>query len=87
MKKKIAMVLAGAMLVTGMVTGCSNKQLIDTTRKFDRAVITMPNGQIVDCKVDSWTDFEDGDQIQVKSGKYTYLVHSSNVVLVAGTEG
>ena len=87
MKKKIAMVLAGAMLVAGMLTGCGNKQVIDTTRKFDRAVIMMPDGEIVDCKVDSWTNFEDGDQIQVKSGKYTYLVHSSNVVLVAGVEG
>lgn len=60
-----------------------NKQLFDTTFTFDRAVISMPNGEVVDGKVTSWTDFEEGDQIQVKIDGKTYLVHSENVVLIA----
>lgn len=64
-----------------LLSGC-NKQMIDTTYKFDRAIIYLPDGTVVDGKVQSWTDFEDGDQIQVKIDGKTYLVHSSNVVLI-----
>lgn len=63
-------------------SGC-NRQVIDMTYKYDRAIISLPDGTIVDGKVDSWTDFEDGDQIQVKIDGVTYLVHSTNIVLIS----
>jgi hypothetical protein len=73
-------------MMAATFAGC-NKQLVDTTFKYDRAVIMMPDGEIVDVGIKSWTDFEDGDQIQVKGDNgVTYLVHSANVVLVAGVE-
>jgi hypothetical protein len=81
MKKIIVTVLALLML-TALLTGC-NKQLFDTTYSFDRAVIYMPDGEIIEGKIDSWTDYEDGDQIQAKINGTTYLVHSSNIVLIA----
>ena len=59
-----------------------NKQLIDTKYHFNYAIIGLPNGNIVEGKVDSWTDFEDGDQIQVKIKGITYLVHSSDIALI-----
>lgn len=59
-----------------------NKQLIDPTYEFNRGIVKLPNGQIVEGKVQSWTDFEDGDQIQVKIDGKTYLAHSANVVLI-----
>ena len=62
-------------------TGC-NKQLIDITYSFDKAIIYLPNGAIVEGKIESWTDYEDGDQIQVKIDGTTYLVHSSNIALI-----
>ena len=65
-----------------LLSGC-NKQMIDTTYKFDRAIIELRNGTIVEGKVQSWTDFEDGDQIQVKIDGVTYLVHLSNIDLIA----
>lgn len=64
-----------------ILSGC-NKQVFDTTFKYNRAIIQLPNGTVIDGKVQSWTDFEDGDQIQVKIDGVTYLVHSSNVVLI-----
>ena len=64
-------------------TGCGNYQLLDTTRTFNRAIIELPNGNIIDDEVESWKDFEDGDQIQVKIDGVTYLVHSSDVVLIS----
>lgn len=81
MKKFICIVLTAVMLIV-VLCGC-NKQLIDLNYKFDRAILTLPNGEVVEGEVQSWTDYEDGDQIQVKINDKTYLVHSSQIVLIA----
>lgn len=81
MKKILLFCLAVAMFLI-VFAGC-NKQLADFTYKFDRAIIELPNGEVIDGPVDSWTDYEDGDQIQVKVHGITYLVHSSDVALIA----
>lgn len=60
-----------------------NKQIFDLTYGYDRAVGKLPNGEVIDGKVQSWTDYEDGDQIQVKIDGKTYLFHSTNIVLIA----
>ena len=79
MKKRIALLLTIILLLsTALLAGC-NKQMVDLTY----AIIGLPNGEVVEGKVSSWTDFEDGDQIQVKIAGKTYLVHSSNVVLIS----
>ena len=80
MKKFLALLLA---LVTVMaLTGC-NKQMVDLTYSYEYAIIALPNGEVVEGRVSSWTDYEDGDQLQVKIDGKTYLVHSSNVVLIS----
>lgn len=79
--KKLIAILLAIMLIVAL-TGC-NKQLVDLTYAYDRAIIYLPNGEVVDGKISSWRDFEDGDQIQVKIDGKTYLVHSSNIVLIA----
>ena len=83
MKKVIAFLLA-VILVMGilLLAGC-NKQMVDLTYSYEYAIIGLPNGETVEGKVSSWTDFEDGDQIQVKIEGKTYLVHSSNIVLIS----
>ncbi len=81
MKKIKMIVITLVMLLT--MTACGNQQFIDTTYTFDRAVVCMPDGSVVDGKVDSWRDYPDGDQIQVKINGVTYLVHSSNIALIA----
>lgn len=40
----------------------------------------MPDGSIVEGKVDSWTDYE-GEQVQVTIDGTTYLVSSINLVM------
>jgi sRNA-binding regulator protein Hfq len=62
--------------------GC-NKQLVDLTYSYEKAIIYLPNGEVVEGKVSSWKDFDDGDQIQIKINGKSYLVHSSNVVLIS----
>ena len=79
--KKFLVIFLVLLVVLAMV-GC-NKQLVDTTWSYERAILKLPNGSVIDGKVSSWTDFEDADQIQVKINGKTYLVHSSNVVLIS----
>ena len=79
--KKILSVILVLAFVAAILCGC-NYQMIDTTYSFDRAIVSLPNGDIIEGKVDSWKDYEDGDQIQVKINGVTYLVHSSDVVLI-----
>lgn len=79
-KKLIAVTILCAMLFA--LTGC-NKDMFDTVYTYDRAIIKLPNGDIVEGKVTNWTDYGDGDQIQVKIDGKTYLVHSTNVTLIA----
>lgn len=80
MKKIIVLIyLAFSML---MISSCGNKQWMDTTFTFDTAIICLPNGEVIEGKVESWTDFDDGDQIQVRVNGKTYLVHSENVALI-----
>ena len=80
MKKLLALMLA--VLFVLALTGC-NKQMVDLTYSYEYAIIALPNGEVVEGKVSSWTDYEDGDQLQIKIAGKTYLVHSSNVVLIS----
>ncbi len=83
MKKFIAFLLALVVILgIALLAGC-NKQMVDLTYSYEYAIIGLPNGEVVEGKVSSWTDFEDGDQIQVRIDGKTYLVHSSNIVLIS----
>ena len=79
MKKRI--ILATLLLTLGL-TGC-NKQIMDLTYSYEKAILQLPDGTIVEGKVQSWTDYADGDQIQVKIDGKQYLIHSEDVVLIS----
>ena len=79
--KKVFVCVAALTLLLGL-TAC-NKQMVDLTYSYERAILSLPNGEVIEGKVSSWTDFEDGDQIQVRIDSKTYLVHSSNIVLIS----
>lgn len=79
--KKIFVVATSIAMILSM-TGC-NRQIIDTTFSYNRAIIHLPDGTVVDGKVQSWKDYEDGDQIQVKIDGVTYLVDCMNIVLIS----
>ena len=83
MKKIIAILLTLIVILSvALLAGC-NKQMVDLTYSYERAILCLPNGEVIEGKVSSWTDFEDGDQIQVRIDGKTYLVHSSNIVLIS----
>ena len=79
--KKLAIIVSSIILAVSLVA--CNKQVVDLTYSYERAIISLPNGEIVEGKVQSWTDFEDGDRIQVKIDGVTYLVHASQIVLIS----
>lgn len=78
----IAIILAAVLFITLILLSICNKQLIDTTYNFDKAIVSLPNGDVVEGELTSWKDYENSDQIQVKIDGKTYLVHSTNVVLI-----
>ncbi len=81
MKKKVfATILALGMVFS--LAGCGNRQMIDLTYSCKYAIISLPNGEIIEGKVDSWRDYEDGDQIQVTIDGVTYLIHATDAVLM-----
>lgn len=63
-------------------SGC-NRQLLDTTWKFDHAYIYLDGEVIKEGSIQSWTDFKQSDMIQIQIDRKMYLTHSSNVVLVS----
>lgn len=81
-KNKIIAVFSIMIATAGILSGC-NKQIIDTSYSYERAILSLPNGEVIDGKVESWKDFDDGDQIQVKIDGKQYLIHSENIVLIS----
>ncbi len=81
--KKIFALIVVLILAALMLVGCGNRSIFDTTYTFDRAVISLPDGTIVKGKVQSWMDYEDGDQIQVEIDGAVYLIHSEDCALIA----
>lgn len=89
MKKKVKIIVS-VLFILALLAGIGylvqdnlyNKTIIDLTYAYDTAIIRLPNGEIVQGKVESWTDYADGDQVQVKVNGKVYLVHSANVALI-----
>ena len=88
MKKKI--IIAVAVLLLVVIAGFAifwevshgNRRLVDTKNRFDRAIIGLPNGDVVQGKISSWLDYTDSDVVQLTIDGKTYLTHYSNVVLI-----
>ena len=76
MNKRILLPLL-LIIVLLALTACGNRDIFDTVYTFDQAIIKLPNGEIVEGKVESWRDFADGDQLQITIDGKTYLVHST----------
>lgn len=80
-KAFVSLGIAAALLIG--VKSIYNRQIWDLTYSYEYALLSLPGGEFVKGKVDSWRDFDDGDQIQVKINGKTYLTHFTNVVLIS----
>ena len=71
------------LFVTVTLAGCGNVDVIDTTWKYDRAMIKLPNDECIVVKIKSWRDYENGEMVQITDEIDTvYLTSSYNVVLI-----
>ena len=79
--KCIALVLV---LIVALISLCGcNMSVVDTTWKFDRAIVRLADDRVIDGHVQSWLEFDGSDMLQVKIDDVVYLTHSSNIVLMA----
>ncbi len=86
MKKLIASLSAAIVLLATLLclASCGNMQVFDTTYRFDYAIVKFPDGSCQKIEIKSWTDYEDGEQLQITAmDGTTYLVNSVNCVLVS----
>ena len=69
------------LLLPLLLLASCNKQVFDFNLKFNKVHVFEAGACY---PIESWTDYEDGDQIQVKiSGKGTCLFHANSIILVA----
>lgn len=82
MKNRIICVVAYLMMLVGcmVLCSCGNYKMLDTTFTYSWAQIKLPDGTIIEGKVDNWTDYE-GDQLQITIDGTTYLVHAANAIM------
>ena len=81
MKKKLAM-MAAALAMIFSLCGCGNYGGVDLNFDYDYAIISLPNGEVVEGEIERWWDYAEGDMIQVKMDGKFYLVHSNDIVLI-----
>lgn len=82
--KKIFVIIAIMLMCALALCGCQvgNRKIgFDTTQTFKWAIIRLGNGELIEGTVESWRDFENGDEIQLTIDGITYLTHYSNVIL------
>lgn len=88
MKKKviIALIIIFVLLIAGFIgyweLTHGNRSVVDLSHRFDRAIIGLPNGEVVEGKVTSWLDFSDSDVVQVTVDGKTYLTSYNNICLI-----
>lgn len=82
MTKRIILVLL-MIAVCFSLCSCGNYDTWDTVYTYNKAIISLADGSVITGRVQNWRDYEDGDQIQVKMDGKIYLVHSTNITLIA----
>jgi len=79
--KKIISILLVVVMIAILFCACGNATMFDTTYYFDRAIVQLPNGEVVEGDLTKWCDYE-SDAIQVTIDGKTYYTHLENVVLI-----
>lgn len=72
------------LLLAFFLGGCiGNKQIVDTTYTYKKAIVKMPDGESKEIELSSWADYADSDAISIvgKNGERIYT-HLNNVVLI-----
>lgn len=81
--KKIFAITMAVLLMLCTLTACGNYDMFDTEYRFDKAIVEFPGGEVREIEIKQWTDYENGEQLQIidKEGN-VYVVNSVNCVLI-----
>ena len=84
--KMVALILLLILMaIMAIVLSSCNKSPVDIVNQFDYALVSLGNGEILTIEIKSWTDYEDGEQLQLwSSDNKVYLVSSNNTILIRG---
>ena len=80
--KRIALAIM-LIVMAFALCACGNRDVWDTVNRFDRVIVQLADGSIIDGKCQNWCDYQNSDMVQVKVDGKTYLVHSMNCTLIA----
>lgn len=76
MRKFKAMIAIMCVAAVMLLTSCGNYGLLDTTYKYDKAIIQLANGEVIEVEIAKWYDY-DGEQIQIVAKDGTVYLTSS----------
>lgn len=79
--KRIALTVM-LIVMTFALCACSNRDMWDTVHTFDRVIVQLADGSVIEGKCQNWRDYENSDMMQVKVDGKTYLIHSVNCTLI-----
>ena len=65
MKKVITILITILLALSLAACSFSGYDFVDTNYHFDRAIIEMPGGEIVEVDITQWTDSEAGEQLTI----------------------
>lgn len=91
MKKNIKNI-AGVMSLSVMllIAGCANNQAESSATEggdyYKRAIISLPNGEIIDIPYDNYMLWSDGF-IEIRIKETSYKTHVENVILINSKRG
>ena len=74
--------IVGVLLIGSLFITSCNYQVVDLSYNYNYAYIQLQNGKVIEGKVETWRDYEDGEQLQVKINGVTYLTNSFNCTLI-----
>lgn len=87
MKVRIIIAVLAFIAIVGLIVALAESVIIDgqanelINKGFKRAIIAMPDGEIVVGDVTSWTSA--GSIVKVKINGTTYIVGTENIVLIS----
>ena len=80
--KRIALAVM-LIVMTFALCACGNRDHWDTVHTFDRVIVQLADGSVIEGKCQNWRDYENSDMMQVKVDGKIYLIHSVNCTLIA----
>ena len=82
MIKRIVLTILTIVLVFSLCA-CGNRDMSDIVRTFDRVIVKLADGSIVEGKCQDWRRYSNNGMVQVKVNDKIYLIHSVNCTLIA----